>query len=83
MKWRRIGTAISTPMPPATTSQAKTCHRLRWTCTPAWGLAFSMSNAARSTHMNAVCPAAVPAVWTMLFSQRLNERMRKMRTTSR
>src|SRR5436853_6752376 len=33
-----------------------------------------MSNAAISTHRNAVCPAAVPADWTMLFSQRLNVR---------
>jgi hypothetical protein len=32
------------------------------------------SNAAISTHKNAVIPALVPAVCTMLFSKRLNER---------
>jgi len=31
----------------------------------------SMSNAAMITHRNAVWPAAVPADWMMLFSQRL------------
>ncbi len=36
-----------------------------------FGLAASMSNAASSTHMKAVCAPAVPAVCTMLFSQRL------------
>ena len=34
----------------------------------------SMSNAAMITHRNAVWPAAVPADWTMLFSQRLKSR---------
>ena len=33
-----------------------------------------MSKAASSTHMNAVWPAEVPAVWTMLFSHRLKVR---------
>ncbi len=32
------------------------------------------SKAARITHMKAVCAAEVPAVWTMLFSQRLKSR---------
>ena len=35
------------------------------------GRAASMSNAANITHMKAVCAAAVPAVCTMLFSNRL------------
>ena len=36
-----------------------------------FGLAASMSNAASRMHMKAVCAPAVPAVCTMLFSQRL------------
>src|SRR5690349_20592924 len=38
------------------------------------GDCFKRSNAARLTHMNAVCAAEVPAVWTTLFSQRLKSR---------
>src|ERR1043166_5533973 len=67
----RMGTASSTPSSPAVVSQAKDCHgeSVRWKETVQ--LAPSMSNAASSTHMKAVCAAAVPAVCTMLFSQRL------------
>jgi hypothetical protein len=43
---------------------------------PKWrsGSIRNMSNAAISTHRNAVEPAAVPAHWTMLVSQRLKSR---------
>jgi hypothetical protein len=71
MKWRRIGTANSTPRMPAVVSHANDCSgvSVMWNATRS--LAFSMSKAASSTHMNAVCAAAVPAVCTMLFSRRL------------
>jgi hypothetical protein len=43
------------------------------------GVCIIRSNAARITHMNAVWAADVPAVWTMLFSQRLKLRNRMPR----
>ncbi len=71
MKCWRIGTARSTPSTPAVDSHANDCSGVSTMENAAPGRAASMSKAASRTHMNAVCAAAVPAVWTMLFSQRL------------
>ena len=71
MKCLRSGTASSTPSSPDADSQTNVCMRVRWTSKPLPGSAARMSNAASSQHRNAICPAVVPAVWTMLFSQRL------------
>ena len=59
---------------PAVDSQANDCSGVSTIDRFVPGRAASMSKAASSTHMNAVCAAAVPAVWTMLFSQRLKSR---------
>ena len=56
---------------PATQSQPKICSAERCREKPSSGLALSMSIAARMTHMKPASPAAVPAVWTRLFSQRV------------
>ena len=52
-------------------SHANVWSVVRCTEKPSSGLAFSMSMAASTTHMNPAWPAAVPAVCTMLFSQRV------------
>ena len=58
-------------MRPETDSQPKICREERWTEKPSSGRALSMSMAASTTHMNPASPAAVPAVCTRLFSQRV------------
>jgi len=71
MKCLRSGTASSTPSRPATESQPKICRLERCREKPSSGRALSMSIAASTTHMNPASPAAVPAVCTRLFSQRV------------
>jgi hypothetical protein len=70
MKCRRIGAASSTPSNEAQLSQTKVCSGVgsRVKCTTFD--ARSMSKAAKTPHMKAVCAAEVPAVCTMLFCQR-------------
>ena len=58
----RIGTASRTPSRPADVSHANDCNGVRASLNETVWLADSMSNAASSTHMKAVCAAAVPAV---------------------
>ena len=70
----RIGTDSSTPRMPAVVSHANDWTGVSAKLKCASGSIRSRSNAAISTHRNAVCPAEVPAVWTMLFSQRLKSR---------
>jgi hypothetical protein len=77
MKWRRSGTAISTPRIPAAESQIQVFSQVRCTSNPLPGSAARMSKAASSQQRKAICPAVVPAVWTTLFSQRLYEREKR------
>jgi len=70
----RIGTDSSTPSRPAVVSQAKTWMGVSANVKRRSESMRSMSNAAINTQRNAVEPAAVPADWTMLFSQRLKSR---------
>ena len=67
----RMGTASRTPSNPAEVSHMNDCIGVNDKLNDTVWLALNISKAASSTHMNAVWAAAVPAVWTILFSQRL------------
>ena len=56
---------------PAVVSHRKEVNGVKTRSKFSEGSICSMSKAAINTHMKAVCAPAVPAVWTMLFSQRL------------
>jgi len=70
MKWRRSGTASSTPSVHADVSHRNDVNGVSVMPNRPPVLYLRMSNAPSSTHMNAVCAALVPAASARLFCHR-------------